>query len=83
MRDARRELAHRREAGGALHVLLEPAQLGEVLEVDDAADHLVMDVEQGRDRDAQRDLADHEVRTPHRVGGEAGQDRVERLADDA
>ena len=55
VRDAGRELADRREPLGAPRVQLEPAQLGEVLEVDHAADHLIVDVAQRRHRHADRD----------------------------
>ena len=53
--DAGGELADGGEPLGAPHVLLEPAQLGEVVEVDDAADHLIADVAQRRHRDAERE----------------------------
>jgi hypothetical protein len=87
VRDAGGELADGREPVGALHVLLEPPQLGEVGEVHDAADHVIADVAQRRDRDAEREVAEREVGAPElaalRLGElreEAGHARLERLA---
>ena len=46
VRDAGRELPERRQPLRAARVLLEPAQLGEVLEVHDLPDDVVLDVAQ-------------------------------------